>query len=133
MTGEQAALLRKAKASLEAAGLLNDRGFHEFAASRAYYSMFYIAEAFLLDKGLSFSKHSAVIASFGKEFIKSGLVPSEYHRYLIDANDARNVSDYDIVKTLSSDEAGLHIRRAEEFWALAVKRLGPLPEENAEN
>ena len=36
-----------------------------FAASRAYYAMFYAAEALLQSRGLAFSKHSAVHAAFG--------------------------------------------------------------------
>ena len=36
--------------------------------------MFSYAEALLLTKGLSFSKHSAVIENFGKHFIKTGLL-----------------------------------------------------------
>lgn len=55
MTPEQAALLHKADESLQAAQLLAGQNFHGFAVSRAYYAMYYIAEAFLLEKGLSFS------------------------------------------------------------------------------
>jgi len=61
MTPEQAALLKKAKDSLDAARLLVERSFYDFGVSRTYYAMFYIAEAFLLGEGLSFSKHSAVM------------------------------------------------------------------------
>jgi uncharacterized protein (UPF0332 family) len=46
---------------LQAARLLAEGGFFDFAISRAYYSMFYIAEAFLLGERLAYSKHSAVI------------------------------------------------------------------------
>jgi uncharacterized protein (UPF0332 family) len=60
MKAGQLDLLRKAKESLRAAKLMDQQGYHHFAASRAYYTMFYIAEAFLLGKGLAFSKHSAV-------------------------------------------------------------------------
>ena len=56
MTAEQTALLRKAQASLDAARALHSLRFYDFAASRAYYTMFYIAEAMLLEEGLSFSK-----------------------------------------------------------------------------
>jgi uncharacterized protein (UPF0332 family) len=35
--------------------------------------MFYCAEALLFSIGLSFSKHSAVISFFGKEFVKTKL------------------------------------------------------------
>jgi uncharacterized protein (UPF0332 family) len=63
MTPEQAALLSKAHDSVRAAKLLSDAGFCDFAVSRAYYAMFYVAEAFLLGVGLSFSRHAGVIAA----------------------------------------------------------------------
>lgn len=66
MTPEQQKLLEKAARSIQAAKLLNEEELAEFAASRAYYAMFYVAEAFLEGEGLSFSKHSAVIAAFGQ-------------------------------------------------------------------
>lgn len=72
MIPEQAALLRKAQDSLRAARLLADQQLYDFAVSRAYYAMFYVAQAFLLGEGLSFSKHSAVIAAFGQQFAKTG-------------------------------------------------------------
>ncbi len=61
MKPEQIALLRKAAESLRAAELLATNELFDFAASRAYYTMFYVAEAFLLNKGLTFSSHAAVI------------------------------------------------------------------------
>ena len=130
MIPEQAALLRKAHDSLEAARLLASKRFHDFAASRAYYSMFYVAEAFLLGEEHSYSKHSAVIAAFGQHFTKTGRVPSEYHRYLIEAEGSRNVGDYDIQSSLTREEAGRQIDRAAQFLELAERQLGPLPSEN---
>jgi len=75
--------------------LLQKNDYFDFAASRAYYTMFYAAEALLLDKGLHFSKHSAVIAAFGQHFEKSGTESAEMHHYLIAAQDRRNIGDYD--------------------------------------
>jgi uncharacterized protein (UPF0332 family) len=65
MTPEILALLDKARASHRAAVLLSQQGYPDFAASRAYYAMFYTAEALLLGRGLSFSSHAAAIAAFG--------------------------------------------------------------------
>jgi len=65
-------LLPKADESLSGARVLLDKGFRDFSASRSYYAMFYAAEAALLAHGLTFSSHKAVIAAFGKEFVKSG-------------------------------------------------------------
>jgi uncharacterized protein (UPF0332 family) len=71
MTLEQSALIKKAQDSIEAARLLKNSGYYDFSVSRAYYAMFYVAEAFLLEDDLSFSKHSAVISAFGRRFAKS--------------------------------------------------------------
>ena len=50
---EQIALLRKAAESLRAAELLATNELFDLAASRAYYTMFYVAEAFLLNEETS--------------------------------------------------------------------------------
>src|SRR2546425_9345635 len=104
MTPEQEALLSKARDSVRAARLLADAGLYDFAVSRAYYAMFYVAEAFLLGQGLSFSRHSAVIAAFGERFAKPGSVPVQFHRYLIEGQDKRNIGDYQIGPGLTEVE-----------------------------
>jgi hypothetical protein len=45
MTTTQQELLRKAKTSLDAAILLLNNNYPDYATSRAYYTMFYVAEA----------------------------------------------------------------------------------------
>ena len=105
MTPEQSALLSKAYDSVRAAKLLSDAGLYDFAVSRAYYAMFYVAEAFLLGVGLSFSRHAGVIAAFGERFAKTGIVPVELHRYLIEGQDKRNVGDYQIGPGLTDIQA----------------------------
>ncbi len=77
--------------------------------------MFYMAEAILLGKGLSFSSHSAVHAAFGTHFAKTGLVTPELHRFLLDAFDIRGKSDYEIAGTVSESEAAEQIAHAEQF------------------
>lgn len=47
MTQEQEELLLGARDSFEAAKLLLKESFSGYSASRSYYAMFYIAEAFL--------------------------------------------------------------------------------------
>ena len=89
MTPEVAALMQKARDSRQAATLLAGANFGEFAAARAYYAMFYAAQALLLERGLSFSSHSAVIAAFGREFAKTEMLDPKLHRYLLDAQDLR--------------------------------------------
>ena len=61
-------LIEKAKRSQKSAELMFKEKEFDFAGSRAYYTMFYVAQALLLNIDLAFSSHSAVIANFGKEF-----------------------------------------------------------------
>jgi uncharacterized protein (UPF0332 family) len=123
MRPEQADLLVKAQQSLEAARVMEERGYHDFAASRAYYTMFYLAEALLLGLGLTFSKHSAVIAAFGERFAKPGIVPSELHRYLTDGQDTRNAADYSFGAALTEADAREQITNPESFLAITTKLL----------
>lgn len=97
MTDEQASPLEMAGQSLAAAEALAAGGIHRFAVSRCYYAMFYCAEALLLTKDLSFSKHSAVISAFGREFAKTGAFPTEFHRIIIDSRQLRERGDYDVL------------------------------------
>ena len=126
MTDEQRDLLLKAQNSLEAAKLLLANNFPDYATSRAYYSMFYIAEAFLEGEGLSFSKHSAVIAAFGREFAKPQRVPVEFHRFLIEAQELRTTSDYGQLNAVTFDQAAEQIDHAEQFLALAIQAIGAI-------
>ena len=124
MKPEQISLLRKAGESLRAAQLLATNELLDFAASRAYYTMFYVAEAFLLNEGLTFSSHAAVISAFGRDFARTGRVPVEFHRYLIDAQDLRNQGDYDIDSAITEAEANELIAHAQQFLELAERLLG---------
>jgi uncharacterized protein (UPF0332 family) len=108
-------LIDKAKDSLGAAKSLVRDGYYDFAASRAYYAMFYIAEAMLMQLGHSYSRHSAVISAFGREYAKTGIMDSKYHRWLIDAQDFRNIGDYGIDDHISEDDANSVCDWASEF------------------
>lgn len=123
---EQRELLLKAHQSLEAAKLLLANNFPDYATSRAYYSMFYIAEAFLEGKGLSFSKHSAVIAAFGREFAKTQRLTRDFHRFLIEAQELRTTGDYGQLNAVTTDQAAEQIDRAEQFLELAIQEIGAI-------
>lgn len=127
MTPDQLKLLLKARQSLSAARILLDSAYPEYAASRAYYTMFYIAEAFLEGEGMSFSKHSAVISAFGRDFANTGRVPLEFHRFLRESQDLRNVGDYGDIDAVTIDQAAEQITRAEQFLQLAESLIGTLP------
>jgi uncharacterized protein (UPF0332 family) len=134
MTQAQENLLAEARDSLSAARLLHREGYNGFAASRAYYAMFYVAEAFLLGKGLAFSKHSAVHAAFGEHFARTGIVPADLHRALIHGMEVRQTGDYDYTKEVSPEQALEQIANAEHFLEAATEILEPIPDsESAES
>lgn len=125
MMKEQKALIKKAKESLKASELLAENKLYNFAGARAYYTMFYIAEAFLLTKGLSFSSHSAVISAFGKEVAKTGILPIKFHRYLINAQDKRTQGDYNIDEenNLTETDVNNMIKQSRLFIQAAEEKL----------
>lgn len=115
MTPEQQQLIDKARDSLRAARLLADERLYDFAVSRAYYTMFYVAETFLLGENLSFSKHSAVISKFGEYFAQTERIPPEFHRHLIQAEQSRIKADYDATLKATETEATEQIACAEKY------------------
>lgn len=123
MTPEQQALLDKAQRSMNAAKSLLEQGFYDFAVSRAYYAMFYVAEALLDREGLAFSSHAAVISAFGQYLARPGKVPAQYHRQLIDAQAQRTRADYDPQPNLSEQDAEILINQAQSFLITAQTNL----------
>jgi uncharacterized protein (UPF0332 family) len=126
---EIAGLLDKAERSIAAARTLLRSGDPDFAASRAYYAMFYTTEALLLSRGLSFRKHTGVHAAFGKHFARSGELDAKYHRWLLEAFTARIAGDYGAAGVLEPGDVEDTIRRAKEFLTAARDHLHRGPDE----
>jgi len=108
--------LGRAQESHEVAKVLLDKKFFGFSAAQSYYTMFYLVEALLLSKELKFSSHSATIATFGKEFAKTKLLDPKFHRYLIDAQDRREVGHYgNASEAVTPEDALESYQWADEF------------------
>jgi uncharacterized protein (UPF0332 family) len=127
MTQEQEALLTKARETLRATKLLAANHLLDSAASRAYYTMFHLAGALLLGKGLTFSKHGSLLGAFGLHLVKSGEVDAKFHRYLIDAQDNRIKGDYGVESNLTQAQVETMVAQAEEFLAMTEQLLGAAP------
>ena len=84
---------------------MKDSMISQFRGHITQCSMFYVAEAFLLSEGLSFNKHSAVIAKFGEYFARTNRISNFYHRYLIQAQQSRILADYDASINATEEEA----------------------------
>ena len=116
--------LVKAQDAIEAAELLQNGGKMDFAAGRAYYAMFYVAEALLHEKGLEFSKHAGVHAAFGEHFAKKGVLDAKFHRYLLESFESRLEADYGTEVVLNNTAVAEMIQRAKEFLQAARTCLG---------
>lgn len=112
-------LLDKAKDAIEAAELLLGGGKNSFAAGRAYYAMFYTAEALLFEKGLDFSKHGGVHAAYGQHFAKTGILDVKFHRFLLDAFRIRVEGDYGVDISIRMSTVNEMTERAREFLEAA--------------
>jgi uncharacterized protein (UPF0332 family) len=129
MMDEQRVLLLRSQQSLRAARVLRDNGFPEYAAARAYYTMFYVVEALLIGKDMAFSKHGAVHAAFGQHFCKTGLVDPRFFRYLEEGMAVRHSGDYAKGHPVTVEKMDEQIAHAEEFLKLAECFIGPIPPE----
>lgn len=131
MSGEQDqldGLLTKAGRSFEAAESLLADGHADFSTSRAYYGCFYIAEALLLSEGQSYSRHSQVVAQFGRRFAKTGEMDQGYHRLLIESFELRQTADYSASADAVSPEDAEHtLREGLRFLPAAREHLGQQP------
>lgn len=123
MKEETKKLLSKAERAIPAAETLLKEGDIDFAASRIYYAIFYIAEALLNEKDLRFRKHGGVHAAFGEHFVKSGLFDAKFHRWLLDSFDERIQCDYGVDLAITSEDVVKNIQRAREFLEVARRYL----------
>ena len=87
----------------------------------------YVVQAFLEGNGLAFSRHAGVISAFGQHFARTGRVPAELHRYLLEAMAVRHQGYYALRPRISASDAVEQITRAEQFlrtpdtvWRLSI-------------
>jgi len=106
--------LTRSRREIEAARLLAEGDFGAQAVSRAYYAAFYAAEQALGSLGESRSKHSGVIAAFGRLVIREGGLEQETGRILRSLFEQRNDVDYGEA-VASREDAERAIRDAQRF------------------
>ena len=117
-------LFSKALDAIEAAEALLNIGKAEFAAGRAYYAMFYVAEALLYNEfDLKFSQHGQVIAAYGKNFAKTKVLDPKFHRWMRDGFDKRITGDYGVDTGIEDEIVATMINQAREFMLAAQKYL----------
>jgi uncharacterized protein (UPF0332 family) len=98
-------------------------GDYESSVSRAYYAMFYSAEAVLLTANLSFSFYMGVISAFGEYFVKTDIFPRDMGRELNKAFEKRQLGDYEYTFVISEDEAWEILEQGKHFVESVIRYL----------
>ena len=115
LSSEVKANMERAEQAVDAAHELILGGFYDFAASRAYYVVFYAASALLLNEGLEFRKHSGVIAAIHKQFIKTGRLEKKFGQNLNWLFELRSIGDYGVTVHVPKTDAEQAISAARSF------------------
>ncbi len=107
--------IENAREMLKVAQLLLDNDFYTSAVNRAYYAVFYAANALLITKKLSSSKHSGVISLFRQYFVKTGLIDPEYSKIYGRMLEGRREGDYELQASWTREEVQTHLGDATRF------------------
>lgn len=108
-------LIRRARRVLRTGRLALGDEDYASAINRAYYAVFYAANAALSTLGLERGKHSGVISEFRARFVKTGLIEPVYSQFYGDMMDARQSSDYDFVLEPGYEQATAALDEAQQF------------------
>lgn len=110
-----------AKERLISAKLLLDNGNYKDSIGRSYYAMLTSVRALLAVDGIDYSKHAGVIGYFQREYIKTGIFDKKYSKYISQAFQIRNNTDYADFYIASQTDAEEQYEKAVEFYGIIEK------------
>lgn len=122
--------LETAKENLDAAKLLYENNQLKGAANRAYYCVFHAMRTVLAIDNLDFKHHSAVIAYFRKEYIKTGILDKKLSNIIQTLSMVRNSSDYDDFYLISKEDAMIQVENASIFYSTVEAYVQSLLEDD---
>lgn len=115
MTEEIQLRFQQAAECVEDAQVLLDHNRLAAAVTRAYYAMFHAATAVLLAKGVKRSSHRALLAAFGEQVVKTGIIDRKFFQYLRDTFERRQQSDYEPMVEIDRRTAEQTLQQAVDF------------------
>jgi uncharacterized protein (UPF0332 family) len=115
LSPEVKAYLAKAHHALEVAEKLRLGKDFSDAAGKAYYAMFYAAQALLKADGIEVVKHSAVASMLGHHFAKTGRLDPKLHWMFLDARRVRETADYGLFEEIFEATAVITIEDSRSF------------------
>jgi uncharacterized protein (UPF0332 family) len=115
---------RNAERALTEAALLLGGGDTEGAYKRAYYAMYYAAQAALLGSGISepqdgYKTHQSLIGAFGKHLVLSAQINPAFGRSINKVQWLRQIADY-VGDPPSLEDATLAVAEAKAFVAATI-------------
>lgn len=108
--------LDKASEMLATAQRDMDAEDYASANNRAYYCIFHAMRAVLALDGEDYKKHSAVIARFTLNYLKTEILPRDYGKLISNASLIRNRSDYEDFYICSIEDTQRLIEGAKDFY-----------------
>lgn len=100
-------------------------GYCDLAASRAYYATFHAASALLVAGEKRFAKHSGVIASIHRDYVKEGKLPTDAGKIMSSLFSLRTIADYGGSKHVAPEDAERAVADAQRFLDF-IRPLLPL-------
>jgi len=96
--------MERAREALREASLLLQAGHLNAYVNRLYYACFYAVSALLVTRGISTSKHGHLRSLLHRDFVKTGLIPTELGRHFDRLFSNRQEGDYADFVTFKADE-----------------------------
>jgi uncharacterized protein (UPF0332 family)/predicted nucleotidyltransferase len=92
-------------------------------ANRAYYAIFYAANAALAVEGRQLSRHTGVMSLFRECLVKTGAIEASFLHDYEEAMKRRHVSDYDLNSLVSADFVRVSLEAAQRFVSRIERHL----------
>ena len=108
-------LFQKAQTYLRSAAVLFELEDYDSCASRAYFAMFFAAQAVLLHEHGALPGKQGIRSAFEETFVESGRLPEHAAAALNQAYDLQEKGDYAHSFAVAQDEAEHTLQQAEAF------------------
>jgi uncharacterized protein (UPF0332 family) len=96
--------MERAREAIKEASLLLKAGHLNAYVNRLYYACFYAVSALLVTRGISTSKHGQLRSLLHRDFVKTGLIPTELGRHFDRLFSNRQEGDYADFVVFKADE-----------------------------
>jgi uncharacterized protein (UPF0332 family) len=120
--------MERARETLKEASLLLQAGHLNAYVNRLYYACFYAVSALLVTRGISTSKHGYLRSLLHRDFVKTGLIPTELGRHFDRLFSNRQEGDYADFTVFQADEVRPWLEETAAFVDYLdglIARIGP--------